>query len=33
MHQPDAAVAGVGLELPPELLERLNNVDVTPPAP
>ncbi|WP_275004233.1 aldo/keto reductase [Promicromonospora iranensis] len=32
VHQLDAAIAGVGLELPPELLERLDGVDVAPPA-
>lgn len=32
VHQLDAAVDGVALELPPELLERLNGVDVTPPS-
>jgi len=32
VHQLDAAVEGVGLELPPELVERLNGVDVTPPS-
>ena len=32
VHQLDAAVAAVGLELPAELLERMNGVDVTPPS-